>query len=158
MHQMVALIMSAKPLDSIVGQPTTKSMDRVMEQMAQIVAPVKTTAWGGLHGSLALVLDDADYVMVTKNIITLVAPLSKPTTINPKINELTNPYVILTLQEEMKTLQKEFKLQEAVTTIGVQCITDSVEEQYVKELNEDYFGYAKSNHQNAPNTPPHKMV
>jgi hypothetical protein len=80
--------------------------------------------------------------MVIKNIVTLAAPLSKPTTINPKINKLSNPYVILTLQEEMKTLQKEFKLQEAVTNIGVQRIIDSVEEQYVKELNEDYFGYA----------------
>jgi hypothetical protein len=64
-HQTVPLVMSAKPLDVIVGQPTTKSMDRMMEQMAQMVAPVKTTAWGGLHGSLALVLDDTDYAMVT---------------------------------------------------------------------------------------------
>jgi hypothetical protein len=56
----------------------------------------------------ALVLDDVDYATVTKIIITLSAPLSKPTTINPKINELSNPYEILTLQEEMKTLLKEF--------------------------------------------------
>jgi hypothetical protein len=35
-----------------------------------------------------------------------------------------------------------FKFQEAVTNIGVQCIIDSVQEQYVKDLNEDYFGYA----------------
>jgi hypothetical protein len=68
--------MSAKLLDVIVSQPTTKSMDRMTEQIAQMVAPVKTTTWGGLHGSLALVLDDADYAMVTKNIITLAAPLS----------------------------------------------------------------------------------
>ncbi len=92
-------------------------------------APVKTTALGGLHGSLALILDDGDYATVTKNILTLAAPLSKPTTINTKINGLSTPYEILTLQEEMKTLQKEFKLQEAVTTIGVQCIIDSIEEQ-----------------------------
>jgi hypothetical protein len=134
--------MSAKPLDVIVGQPTTKSMDMMTEQRAQMVAPVKTTTWGGLHGSLALILDDADYAMVTKNIVTLVAPLSKPTTINPKIDELSTPYEILTLQEEMKTLQKEFKLQEAVTTIGVQRITDSIEEQYIEELNKNYFSYA----------------
>ncbi len=85
-------------------------MDRMTEHMAQMVAPVKTAAWGGLHGSLALVLDDTDYATVTKNIVTLAAPLSKPTTINLKINELSIPYAILTLQEEMKTLQKEFKL------------------------------------------------
>jgi hypothetical protein len=65
------------------------------------------------------------------------APLSKLTTINPKIVELSNPNAILTLQEEMKTLQKEFELQEAVTTIGVQHIIDSIEEQYVEELNKD---------------------
>jgi hypothetical protein len=51
-----------------------------------MVAPVKTTAWGGLHGSLALVLNDGDYATVTKNIITSLAPLNKPTTINLRIN------------------------------------------------------------------------
>ncbi len=141
-HQTIALIMSAKPLNVIVGQPTTNSMDRMMEQTAQMVAPVKSTVWGGLHGSLALVLDDADYATVTKNIVTLAAPLSKLTTINPKINKLSTPYEILTLQEDMKTLQKEFQDQEAVTTIGVQCIINSVKEQYIEELNKDYFGYA----------------
>jgi hypothetical protein len=141
-HQTVALIMSAKPLDVIVAQPTTKSMDRMMKQIAQMVTPVKTTTWGGLHGSLALILDDADYATVTKNIVTLAALISKPTTINPKINKLSTPYEILTLQEEMKTLQKKFELQEAVPTIGVQCIINSIKEQYVEELNEDYFGYA----------------
>ncbi len=133
--------MLAKLLDVIVGQPPTESMERMTEQMAQMVNPAKTTAWGGLHGSLALVLDNADFARVTKNIITLLALLSKPTTINLKINEPSNPYAILALQEEMKTLLKELKLQEAVTTIKVQCIINSVEEQYIKELNKDYFGY-----------------
>jgi hypothetical protein len=120
--------MLAKPLNVIVGQPTTKSMDRMTDQMAPMVATVKTTAWGGLHGSLALVHNDADYATVTKYIGTLAAPISKPTTINPKINEPSKPYAILTLQEEMKILQKELNLQEAVTTIGVQHIIDSVKE------------------------------
>ena len=59
-HQTVSLIMAAKPLDIIVGQRTTETMNKIVEQMAQMVAPVKTTAWGGRHGSLALVLDDAE--------------------------------------------------------------------------------------------------
>jgi hypothetical protein len=53
--------MAAKPLDIIVRQPTTKTMNKMVEQMAQMVALVKTTAWGGHHGSLTLVLDDVDY-------------------------------------------------------------------------------------------------
>ncbi len=133
--------MLAKLLNIIFSQPTTNSMDGMTKQMAQMVAPIKTTTWGGLHRSLALILHNADYATVTKNIVTLLAPLVKPTTINPKINKQVNPYEILTLQEEMKTLQKEFKLQEAVTTIRVQLI-NSVKEQYIEELSQDYFGYA----------------
>ena len=125
----------------IVGQPTTKTMNRMMEQMAQLVAPVKTTAWGGLHGLLALVLDDTDYALITNNMIKTADALIKPVSINPKINDKSTPHEILTLQDKWKTLQKEFDLQEAVTSIGVQRIIECVEEQYVEELNKDYFGY-----------------
>ena len=72
----------------------------MMEQMAQMVAPVKTTAWGGLHGSLALVLDDAEYALITKNVIKTVDALIKPVSINPKIDNKSSPYEILTLQDE----------------------------------------------------------
>jgi hypothetical protein len=65
----------------------------------------------------------------------------KLVSINPKINDKSNPYKTLTLQNEWKTLQKEFDLLEAVTFIGVQRIIEWVEEQYVEEPNKDYFGY-----------------
>jgi hypothetical protein len=74
-HATVNLIMAAKPLDTIVGQPTTKFMDWMKEQMVQMVAPVKTTVWGGLHGSLSLVLDYVDYATVTHRAITSTARL-----------------------------------------------------------------------------------
>jgi hypothetical protein len=141
-HQTVSLLMSAKPLDVIVGQPTTKTMNQMTEQMAQMIAPVKTTSWGGLHGSLALVLDDAEYALITKNTIKTADALIKPVPINPKINNKLSLYEILTLQDKWKTLQKGIDLQEAVTSIGVQCIINCVDEQYVEELNADYFGYA----------------
>jgi hypothetical protein len=139
-HQTVALTISTKPLNAIVGQPTTKFMGRMTEQMAQMVAPVKTTAWGALHGSLAHVIDDADYAMVTKNIITSLVPLNKPTTINLRITKQSNRYEILTLQEEMK-LSRKSSSSRRHTTIGVQRIIDSIKDQYIKELNKDYFGY-----------------
>ena len=44
-HQMVSLlIMAAKPLDVIVGQPTIDTMNKMVEQMVQMVAPIMTTA------------------------------------------------------------------------------------------------------------------
>ncbi len=42
----------------------------------------------------------------------------------------------------METLQKEFELQEAVTTIGVKHIINSIKKHYAEELNWDYFCYA----------------
>jgi hypothetical protein len=141
-HVTVNLIMAAKPLDTIVGQPTTKSMDRIMEQMAQMVTPVKTTAWGGLHGSLALVLDDVRYATVTRQAVTLTARLVQPPAVNPEIKDDPPQRELLRLQADTKNLQKTFNLQEAVTNIGVQYIIDSIEEEYVEELNKDYLGYA----------------
>ena len=99
-HQTVSLLMSTKLLDVIVRQPTTKTMNRMMEQMAQMVAPVKTTAWGGLHGSLALVLDDPEYALITKIVIKTADALIKPVSINPKIDDKSSPYKILTLQDK----------------------------------------------------------
>ena len=69
-HQPVSLIMAVKPLDVIVGQPTTDTMKKMAEQIAQMVAPVKTSAWGGLHGFLALVLGDADYTTIMNGTVT----------------------------------------------------------------------------------------
>jgi hypothetical protein len=141
-HVTVNLIMAAKPLDTIVGKPTTKSMDRMMEQMVQMVAPVKTTAWGGLHGLLALVLYDVNYATITRRAVTLTARLVQPPSVNPAIKDNILQRELLRLQANTKNLQKAFGLQEAITNIGVQHIINNIEEQYVKELNEDYSGYA----------------
>jgi hypothetical protein len=143
-HQTVSLIMAAKPLDIIVGQPATDTMNKMVEQMAQMVAPVKTTAWGGHHGSLALVLDDADYSSITKAKITSTKLVTQPDAINKGITATSTLLEILTFQEETKKLQKEFDLQEADTNIGVQRIINSAEEHYINELNEEYFGYANN--------------
>jgi hypothetical protein len=130
--------MMAKPLNTVVGQPTTKSMDRMMEQMVQMVAPVKTTAWGRLHGSLALVLDNADYATLTRQAVKSTDHLVQPPVVNPAINDDTPQRKLLRLQAETKDL---LNLQEVITNIGVQHIINSVEEQNIEELNEYYIGY-----------------
>ncbi len=104
-----------------------------------MVTPVKMTTWGGRHGLLALVLDDTDYKSITKSTMQTTALVTQPDAVNRGITNQSTPFEILT-----KILQKEFDLHEAVINIGVQCIIDFVEEQYVKELNEEYFGYATS--------------
>ena len=90
-HQTVSLIMVAKSLDVIIGQLTMETMNKMVEQMAQIVAPVKTTAWEGHHGSLAHVLDHADYSSVTKAKITSTKPVNQPDNINKGITAFLLP-------------------------------------------------------------------
>ncbi len=113
----------------------------MVEQTAQMVTPVKTTAWRGCHGSLPLVLDNVDYSSITKACITSTTLVTQPVAINKGITATSTPLKILTFQEETKKLQKEFDLQEAVTNIGAQRIIDSVKEQYQSKsaLTYDFF-------------------
>ena len=98
-----------------------------------MVALVKTSAWGGLHGSLALVHNNSNYTTITKGTVTSTALVAQPDAVNKKITATLTPLEILTLQEETKTLLREFDLQEAVTNIGVQQIVNSIEKQYIKD-------------------------
>ena len=70
--------------------------------MAQMVAPVKTTAWRGRHGSLAPVLDDAEYSSITKAKITSTKPVNQPDTINKGITATSTPLEILKLRSISK--------------------------------------------------------
>jgi hypothetical protein len=85
-----------------------------------------------------------DYKSITKLTTQTPALVTQPDAINRGITDQSTQFKTLTLQAETKTLQKEFDLQEGVINIGVQCIIDCVKEQYIKELNEEYFGYANS--------------
>ena len=49
--------MAEKPLNKIIGQPTTEYMNIMTEPMAKMVSAMKTTVWGGKHGSLELILN-----------------------------------------------------------------------------------------------------
>jgi hypothetical protein len=73
-------------------------MNKMVEQMAQMVAPVKTTAWGGCHGSLTLVLDKVDYSSITKACVTTTTPVTQPDVINKGITATSTPFEILTFQ------------------------------------------------------------
>ncbi len=104
-----------------------------------------------------MVLDDVNYATVTRQAVTLTNRLVQPLAVNPAIKDNTPQCKLLCLQADTKNLQKVFDLQEAVTNIGVQRIIDCVEEQYVKELNEDYFGYANQRIKSLL-APLHKLV
>lgn len=132
----------ALPLDIIVGQPTTQSMNLMTDQLAKMCAAVRTTAFGGKHGSLAAVLDDPEYQTVTTNTSSSTTPLTEPALVSTSLAKEATPYEILQAQETAHKAKKAFAIQEAVREIGVERIVASVEEQYIEEQSVEYFGYA----------------
>ena len=64
-YEAVRAIVAPLPLDKVVGQPTTSTVNHLRQQIAKIAAAVKTTSWGGRHGHLALVLTEAKYRSIT---------------------------------------------------------------------------------------------
>eukprot|EP00804_Cyclotella_cryptica_P021921 CCRYP_000872-RA/>CCRYP_000872-RA protein AED:0.59 eAED:0.39 QI:0/0/0/1/1/1/2/0/327 len=112
-YEAVRAIISPLPLDKIVGQPTTSTVNHLRQQIAKIAAAIKTTSWGGRHGHLALVLTDAEYRTVTGN----------P---DITIDRLPTP-----------------PIQEAVDALIVdKLVREAVDPTYVEELEDDYVGYS----------------
>jgi len=77
-YETVRAIFTPLPLDKIVGQPTTFALNHLLQQIAKIVAAVKTTSWGVRHGRHALVLTYAEYRTVTGNLDIVIDRLSAP--------------------------------------------------------------------------------
>ncbi len=139
-HQTVSIIMVAKLLDVIIGQPTTETMNKMVEQMAQMDAPVKTTAWGGCHGSKALVLDNADYSSITKVCTTSTPPVTQPDAINKGITATSTPLKILTFQEETKKLQKNLTCRRWSLTLVSNASSTASENNILKNTTKSTLG------------------
>ena len=69
------------------------------------------------------------------------ALITTPARINPAITDTTSGCALLQLQEEKKLDWQEFTIQTVINEIGVESIAGAVDNQYLKELSEDYIGY-----------------
>ena len=113
------------PLDRMIGQPTTTTVNHLKQQIAKIAAAVKTTKWGGRPGHLALVLDNTSYQAVTGH-----ATLPDGTTNNT--NQLNAPPILpvgitnsttvvnkIPIMATHTLAQQEFWKQEAIDAVLV---------------------------------------
>jgi hypothetical protein len=66
-YKAVRAIVTPLPLDKIIRQPTTSTVNHLRQQIVKIAAAIKTTRWGGRHGRLALVLTNAEYRSIMAN-------------------------------------------------------------------------------------------
>ena len=142
-YEAVRAIVSPLPLDKIVGQPTTSTVNHLRQQLAKIAAAVKTTSWGRRHGHLALVLNDAEYRTVTGNPDITIDRLTTPPIVAAGLTNTTT----LTNRASITGLHnlacQEFWKQEAVDALIVdKIVREAVDPTYVEELEDDYVGYS----------------
>ena len=141
-RQTVHATIAANPLGIIIGQPITQSMNLMTEQTAEITAAIRTTAYGGKHGCLALVLGATDYCVVMGNSLSSTNLLEKWKGTVASLTTQATPFNILTAKERSQADKKEYKIQEAVNKIGVELIIKCIEPQCTKEKDEEYSGYS----------------
>ena len=132
---------TAVPLDPIVGQPTLPAVRKLVEQLATFTSHFSTSAWGGKHGHLALVLDETTMRTITKNSALDCSRLKKPGLVHPSIAENTKGRDLLELQEKHKQTWAEYHSQTIIDAVAVEAIVAAVDAQYIDQLNEDYVGY-----------------
>ena len=77
--------MAAVPLNAIVGQPTLPAVRKLVEQLSAFALHFHTTAWGGRHGHLVLVLDAPKMRIVMSKANLNCACFSKPDLVHPQI-------------------------------------------------------------------------
>ena len=136
--------MDDRPLNMMIGPPTTKKMDSLTEQLTKCMAGVRINApeWdSGKFGCLPLALEDGDLTIATPNSLTTNKRLTESAAIHPDIKDETKQADLLRLTKIQDELWTAFHIQEAATEIGVAMLVANVEDQYLVELNEQYVGY-----------------
>eukprot|EP00804_Cyclotella_cryptica_P000162 CCRYP_017462-RA/>CCRYP_017462-RA protein AED:0.81 eAED:0.81 QI:0/0/0/0.5/1/1/2/0/589 len=141
-REVVRSIIAPMPIDKIMCQPSNSTVNVLKQQLAKIAAAVKTTSWGGRHGHLALVLNDAEYQTVT-NVPTLTTTrLVLPPIVPANLANNTTLTHRTCIMADHNLECQEFWKQESVDAIIVdKIVREAVDAAYVEELDDDYIGY-----------------
>ena len=92
--------MDDRPLDMMIGPPTTEKMDSLTEQLAKCMAGVRINAPGwesGKFGCLPLALEDGDLKIATLNSLRTNKRLTEPVAVHPDIKDDTGQTDLLRL-------------------------------------------------------------
>ena len=133
--------MTAVPLNAIVGQPTLPAVRKLVEQLSTYSSHFHTNAWGGRHGHLALVLDQAKMRVVTTTAALDCSRLDKPELVHPAIDKKTKGRDLLEFQEKQKQKWTEYYFMLVIDAVAVEAIAAAVDKQYIDELRGEYVGY-----------------
>ena len=71
------------------AMPTILSINKIVKSITQVATSLKTRMWGGLHGCLALVLEETEMRHVANDPMLNCDRMNKPPSMHPDINPLT---------------------------------------------------------------------
>ena len=109
------------------------SIQLLITQIYEVAIIFPTHQWKGHCGCLVLILNESKMRLLTVNNDLARRPIPKRDAVNPLIANDTKGRDLIILQEDQKTLYKEYDLQEAVDACGVTTIEQVVDVQYIKE-------------------------
>ena len=102
-RESVKASMEERPLDMMIGPPTTEKMDDITEQLAKCMSGVRinATKWAsGKFGCLPLALEDANLIIATNNMLASNERLPEPETVHKDITDDTKQKDLLRLTKE----------------------------------------------------------
>jgi hypothetical protein len=112
-----------------------------------MAAAVESNKSGGQFGHMHLILKEKEYPIATNDKDAIVDLLKKPPSIHPgfqtlKKEELTK-YKVLQLEAETKQQTDTYLTQEETLKEIVRRMGANIDDDYIKELNNEYMGYNK---------------
>ncbi|MDB4430448.1 hypothetical protein N9140_00660, partial [bacterium] len=120
--------MDRAPIEKIVGKPTTTTVDKMELQMGRFVAGIRTDQWGGNHGHLALIVNDAKLQTLTGDATMTVAKMAKPGNLPTGLTNTTPAIVKSRLMAQHRVDETNYTTMIVVEEVAVQKIcTDIVE-------------------------------
>ena len=102
-RESVKASMDDRPLDMMVGPPTTEKIDAITEQLAKSMAGVRinATQWAaGKFGCLPLALEDYDLKIATSSLLVSNKRLDEPDAVHPDIKDETKQIHLLRMIKE----------------------------------------------------------
>ena len=123
-----------KPVNKLLGERTIVTYGILEDQVAVAEIAIKTSQWGGKHGHLALIVNEAKYRLITATTTRIVNIQIKPAGTDPNINGKTSKFERIKLSRARDEKIREFHLQEETDKQLKEKIIEAVEEDYLGEL------------------------
>ena len=128
---------------AMVNEVNFHTVQQLWEEIADFASFFLSTAWGGDHGYILLVIGQDKMRVVANNDHLDCRRIDKPKLVNSAITSDRRGRYLLKLQEKQLDLWESFVYQKVVGQVSVNTIFTNADKQYIKPLHQKYMGYNK---------------